>query len=265
MVIAHRSASLGGLPENSLAWVQYAIDRGVDMVHINPQLTGGNQYVLMHDNTLNRTTDVESVYAGGPPGGPTREQRGGRDYVRDYTLEEIKRLQLLDGKDGGMHPVPTLSEVLDLVDGRALVMLGLKTYEIESLMAALEMYKTDNLLFFEILYSDPTVLRDISSATGIGAVISMGGSRDYLADLERLVDGVGSGLTMICAQSRRLTSDFVARLDELGIKLCISGWNGAEDSALVFKDDPDVWLAVLERGYAASTDIPDAVLGLLGR
>ena len=44
-VMAHRSAEMDGMPENSLAWIQAAIDRGVDMVHINPQLTADDEYV----------------------------------------------------------------------------------------------------------------------------------------------------------------------------------------------------------------------------
>ena len=88
-VIAHRSAEMGGAPENSLAWIRKAIERGVDMVHVNPQLTADDRYVLMHDSTLNRTTDVADVFPSGPPGGPTREQRSGKDYVRDLSLIHI--------------------------------------------------------------------------------------------------------------------------------------------------------------------------------
>lgn len=72
LVIAHRSAEMGGTPENSLAWIGHAIERGVDMVHLNPQRTADGRYVLMHDPTLSRTTDVEQVFPEGPPGGPSR-------------------------------------------------------------------------------------------------------------------------------------------------------------------------------------------------
>ena len=83
MVVAHRTAVFGDHPENTLTWLEAGIERGVDMLHINLQRTADGQYILMHDQTLNRTTDVESVYSEGAPGGPTREQRGGQDYVGD--------------------------------------------------------------------------------------------------------------------------------------------------------------------------------------
>ena len=48
VIIAHRRATMDGQPENSLGWIARAIDRGIDMVHINPQQTGDGHYVLMH-------------------------------------------------------------------------------------------------------------------------------------------------------------------------------------------------------------------------
>jgi glycerophosphoryl diester phosphodiesterase len=100
IVLAHRTAVFGDHPENTLAWLEAGIERGVDMLHINPQRTADGQYILMHDQTLNRTTDVERVYPEGAPGGPTRQQRAGLDYVGDYTLEEIRRLQVTNASDG---------------------------------------------------------------------------------------------------------------------------------------------------------------------
>ena len=266
-VMAHRSAMIGETPENSLAWIQGAIDQGIDMVHINPQLTADDKYVLMHDLTLNRMTDVERVFPNGPPDGPTREQRGGKDYVRDYTLAQIKQLRLATGEDPATHPVPTLQEALNLIDGRVLVVLGLKNYEIDSLAQALAGRQNQNLMLFDLYFSgtDQSKLRDLALATDIDVTVVLYRSRDYLADLEKIYRQIGSRIRMISVGSARLTPEFLGRLDELGLRLMISGFAGPEDSALESRNDPKAWNAALELGFAASTDQPGLLLEALGR
>ena len=266
LVIAHRAAVMGGSPENSLAAIRYAIDRGIEAVHINPQLTADGRYVLMHDPTLNRTTDVERVFPDGPPDGPSRASRGGKDYVRDYTLDQIRQLRLSGGTNGADHPVPTLGEALDLADGHLLVLLGLKTYEVDSLAAALAGRNTDNLLLFELYVSgtDQGKLREASLATGVDVAVSLFQSRDYLADFEAIHGQLGPALRLVSVASAGLTPEFVSRLEELGVWLTI-GAGGPEDSALVNRDDPGPWRALLDRGLSASTDQPNLVLGLVGK
>lgn len=266
VVIAHRSAVLGGTPENSLAWMDYAFGQGVDAVHVNVQVTGDGHYILMHDNTLNRTTDVETVFPDGAPGGPDRAARGGKDYVRDYTLDEIRRLSLTDGTDGGPHPVPTLGEALDAAAGRGLVLLGLKSHDIAGLAAALEGLETGNVMLQDLFYSatDPAQLLGVARETGLPAAVALADSQDFLRDLGRLEDQLGPLLRMVCTRSDGITPAYLARMAEIGARVCISGWRGAEDSALVYKDDPGPWREALEKGHAALTDHPEAVLALRG-
>jgi len=267
LVIAHRSAVLGGHPENTLAWVEHGIERGVDMLHINPQLTADGNYVLMHDQTLNRMTDVERVYPDGPPGGPTRAQRGGLDFVRDYTLEEIRRLQIADGEDGGAHPVPSLSEAIEQVGGRTLLLLGLKSYDIQGLASILRQHESQNLMIYELYYSgtDQSRLRELAELSGVPVGVSLFRSTDYLADLEGIRDQLGPHLRMLTVGARGLTPEFLSRVDELGLHLAISGWRTGEDYALIEDLNPDPWQTVLDSGHSISTDQPDAVLQLLGR
>lgn len=263
-VIAHRSARLGGHPEQSLAAIRHALAIGVDMIHLNPQLTKDDRYVIMHDPTLNRTTNVVEVFLDGPPNGPSRDQRSGRDYVRDYTLDEIRQLSLIGDVAQGAMAVPSLQDALDLIDGQAIAFLGLKNFEPASLAKVLAEYRSEDLLLFDVFYSDPTILRDISASTGIDAVVSMGASGSYVSDLKKLIAGVGEHLTMVCADNRKVTPEFTDVLREHDLALCISGWNHREDSALVHKNDPGPWLAALQSGArAVSTDQPEAVLELM--
>lgn len=78
--IAHRGAR-GVAPENTLIAAKRAYESGADMWETDVQFTSDKNTVLVHDDTLERTTDVESVY-------PGRESYA----VSDFTLEEIRRL-----------------------------------------------------------------------------------------------------------------------------------------------------------------------------
>lgn len=267
IVMAHRSATIGGYPENTLEWIEGAIKSGVDMVHINPQLTADGKYVLMHDQTLNRMTDVEDVFPNGPPDGPTRAQRGGKDYVRDYKLEEIQELRVAGYLDSSAYRVPTLSEALDLVDGRTLIALGLKAYEIESLWGVLQPHDTQNLMLFELYYSgaEQSKLRSLAETAEIAVGLALVQSGDYLRDLEIVSEQLGPHLRMVSVKSSRLSPEFIARAQDLGLRVAVSGWASHQDFALIERNDPQPWLAVLEAGLSAVTDAPEAVLRLMGR
>ncbi|MDF0606475.1 glycerophosphodiester phosphodiesterase family protein [Neisseriaceae bacterium TC5R-5] len=83
LVIAHRGAS-GYLPEHTLAGYELAIKMGADYIEPDLQLTKDNQLVAMHDDTLNRTTNVAELF----------EPRNGGYKVADFTLAEIQTLQV---------------------------------------------------------------------------------------------------------------------------------------------------------------------------
>jgi glycerophosphoryl diester phosphodiesterase len=77
-------------PENTLRGVQYALSLGVHRVEIDVHLSQDQQLIVLHDATLDRTTN-------------------GSGKVADLTLEEIKTLDAGQGEG-----VPTLQEVIDL-------------------------------------------------------------------------------------------------------------------------------------------------------
>ncbi|MFI6928952.1 glycerophosphodiester phosphodiesterase [Streptomyces sp. NPDC050287] len=79
-VIAHRGASAQA-PENTLAAVDKAAELGVTWVENDVQRTRDGELVVLHDDTLQRTTDVEEVFPGRAPW-----------KVKDFTAAEIARL-----------------------------------------------------------------------------------------------------------------------------------------------------------------------------
>ncbi len=104
LVVSHR-ADWRGFPENSLAAIESAIQIGVDIVELDLQMTADGELILMHDETLNRTTT-------------------GKGRVDELTLDSIRHFKLRNGVNiRTNHPIPTLREALLLCKGRVLINL----------------------------------------------------------------------------------------------------------------------------------------------
>ncbi|MGL4513749.1 MAG: glycerophosphodiester phosphodiesterase family protein [Lacipirellulaceae bacterium] len=126
LVIAHRGAS-GYLPEHTLVGVAMAYGLGADMIEQDVVLTSDGVPIVLHDLTLDATTDVARVF-------PGRAGADGKHYAADFTLEEVRRLRVTgrraavagpptswrfpaDRAEGLALRVPTLADELDLVRG----------------------------------------------------------------------------------------------------------------------------------------------------
>ena len=108
--IAHRGASGQGLaPENTLAAFEKAVQLGVDMLEIDVHATRDGQVVVLHDTTLDRTTDGTGIVAE-LSSAEVRQADAGSWFAADFTGERV----------------PLLEEVLDLARHRALVLIEIK-------------------------------------------------------------------------------------------------------------------------------------------
>lgn len=110
-VIAHRGAP-AYLSENTLAGTELSVAQGAGWIENDVQPTKDGVLVVMHDDTLNRTTNVEELFA----------PRNGGYKVADFTLEEIRTLTVDSQSHDypGFTPssdnafrVPTFAEQLD--------------------------------------------------------------------------------------------------------------------------------------------------------
>ena len=116
--IAHRGAS-GTFPENTLSAFRAAIDAGADMCELDVQLTRDGAVVVIHDDTVERTTD-------------------GKGEVAKLTLEEIKRLDAGAKFKGGAiksERIPTLDEVFSVTSGKCGLNIELKAGGVENQVA----------------------------------------------------------------------------------------------------------------------------------
>ena len=120
-LVAHRGAS-GYAPEHTIAAYTLAMEQGADYVEQDLTLTRDGVLVCLHDDTLERTTDVETrfpdraVAETGADGQPAQ-----RWYANDFTLAELKTLDAgswFDARFAGARIV-TFEEAIALVQGKA--------------------------------------------------------------------------------------------------------------------------------------------------
>ncbi len=111
--IAHRGDS-GDFPENTIAAFRAAADAGADLCELDVQATRDGAVVVIHDDTVDRTTD-------------------GTGAVNRLTLAEIKRLDAGVSKDARFagERVPTLAEVFAAVGGRVGLNIEIKEGAVE--------------------------------------------------------------------------------------------------------------------------------------
>lgn len=111
MITAHRG-DWRNAPENSLRAFQYAADMGVDIVELDLKKTKDGEIVIMHDATINRTTN-------------------GKGAPADYTLDELKIFRLKNGLGRVTNnPIPTLKEVMQALKGTGVKVNLDKSYDV---------------------------------------------------------------------------------------------------------------------------------------
>jgi glycerophosphoryl diester phosphodiesterase len=124
IVIAHRGAS-GYLPEHTLPAKALAFAMGADYLEQDVVLTKDGVPIVLHDIQLDEVTDVATRF-------PGRARNDGRSYAIDFTLEEIRQLQVHERSDPqtgvarapsrfpvgkSRFAIPTLAEEIEFIQG----------------------------------------------------------------------------------------------------------------------------------------------------
>ena len=107
----HRGAA-GLAPENTLAAIKKGLENNVDRIEIDVHQTKDKQIVVLHDNSLDRTTN-------------------GTGLIKDLTLRQIRKYSagLKYDKKYEDEKVPTLDEVLSAINGKATLVIEIKAFE----------------------------------------------------------------------------------------------------------------------------------------
>ena len=104
IVLGHRGY-MSKYPENSLLAFRKAIEAGADGIELDVWLSRDGRVIVMHDETIDRTSDMNGKQ-------------------KEMTLEELKRADLGEGER-----IPTLEEVFEVLPKDALVNIELKDAE----------------------------------------------------------------------------------------------------------------------------------------
>ena len=108
IIIAHRGGAKLA-PENTLASFKNAIAIGVDMIEIDVHFSKDSEIIVIHDESLDRTTN-------------------GTGEIKDLTLDEIKKYDAGSwfSEDYKNEKVPTLTEVLQSINGQCKLLIEIK-------------------------------------------------------------------------------------------------------------------------------------------
>ncbi|MBN09555.1 MAG: glycerophosphodiester phosphodiesterase, partial [Flavobacteriaceae bacterium] len=101
LVFGHRGAR-GHVAENTLKSIEKAMELGVDGIEIDVFRCASGELVVFHDRSVNKLTN-------------------GKGYIEQISLDSIKKLTVL-----GKETIPTLTEVLDLINGKIQLNIELK-------------------------------------------------------------------------------------------------------------------------------------------
>jgi glycerophosphoryl diester phosphodiesterase len=184
LVIAHRGASADA-PENTLPAFETALNANSDLVELDYVHTADGVPLVIHDDTLDRTTDAVKVF-------------GGRDIAVDSKpLADLIKLDAgrwFDPRFAGTR-LPTLVESLDLIQRRSITLIERKAGDAKTCVELLERKKL------------------------VPHVVVQAFDWDYLADCHRL----SPQLTLGALGSKELSADKLAAIARTGAK--VVGWH----------------------------------------
>lgn len=252
LVAAHRG-DWRNYPENSVAAIKSAIDMGVDIVEIDIQRTKDGHLVLMHDETINRTTN-------------------GKGKVSDYTLDSLRTFHLRNGLGRVTgHIIPTMEEAMLTVKGKAMVNLD-KCYEyLTEAYAILEKTGTVNHAIFkgynktaENVQSDCGVL--LSKITYMGMVkLESANAANTISVFQQTVKPVAFELNF-SSDTCSVLND-LNKIKQQGSRVWINSlWaslNGGhdDDKAVDENNTKDSWQWIIDKGAnIIQTDRPRELL-----
>ncbi|MCX2679912.1 glycerophosphodiester phosphodiesterase family protein [Galbibacter sp. EGI 63066] len=204
IVIGHRGAR-GHVIENSLPSVQKALDLNSDGIEIDVFKIADGTIVVFHDDTVDRLTD-----ATGP--------------IEKYTKKELDTLTL----EGGVK-IPTLEEVLDLMDKKAMLNIELKgsgtakdVNRIVKKYIAEKGWKLSDFLISSFKWDELEEMREVNDDIAIGILTS----EDPVEALE-VADELNA--VAIHPNYKKLTAENVKKIQEEDLKVYVWTVNKPSD------------------------------------
>ena len=196
---AHRGASIE-FPENTLAAFRRAVELGSAGVELDVHLSKDNQLVVIHDDSVDRTTN-------------------GSGKIADLTLVEIQKLDAGTGEI-----VPTLKQVFDVVSGRLKVDIEVKAAAVaEAVLREVEKYPNLDWLISSFYWDSLRYVRSKDPNAELW-VLWRSATEDAIA----LAQEVGARLLNL--EYSTVDKEQVAQLNDLGFKVGVWTVNDKEEA-----------------------------------
>jgi glycerophosphoryl diester phosphodiesterase len=259
-IVSHRG-DWTRLPENSVAAMHSAARLGADMVEIDARAVADGTLVVIHDDSLDRTTN-----ASGP--------------VAALTAADLPALRLREGAGDGApltdHPLPRLAELLEAARGRVLVNIDTKhRRDLDAVCdLVLRMGMEDHVLV-KMVADGPDGGAEFARAPWFGRLAFM----PVILDAPR--GGLGAAVERAAAATRprivEVMFDDLDELRDLAARLSARGvglWTNTLDpvhaldlsDSRALEDPAQVWDVLLGAGVRAiQTDRAEALALRLGR
>lgn len=205
IVVAHRGVpSLA--PENTMAGYELSYELGADLIETDIQATKDGHIVVMHDTTVDRTTD-------------------GTGRVSDLTLEEIKELDAGSyfGSEFEGEEVPTLIEFLEGFKDRDVVLLvELKDTDIEAqVIEEIEQTGMEDQVVLQSFNMESLLkVRELNPEITIGFLYSAGvpsTPEQRIADAEEMLNYATNHGFRLNASYGSLSQEFITYMRQRGM------------------------------------------------
>ena len=152
LLIGHRGA-MGLLPENTLSSIELAINLGCDAAEIDVFKCESGELVVFHDKTLEKLTNATG-------------------YIEALDIDSIQKIEVLEG-----YTIPTLNEVLDLIQGRIFINIELKgsqtaikTNEILNNYLKNNLWSSDKFLISSFDWDELKIFRKVNQKVPVAVI-----------------------------------------------------------------------------------------------
>lgn len=221
-------------PENTVAAAIDAVRLGVDLVECDIRTTADGHLVIMHDSTVDRTTD-------------------GFGPISGMTLAQVRRLRIRDTRFPilGEHRVPTMSELVDAVRGRAGFYLDTKDVHPLALKKVIRDPRIIAKSFAYISTDEAALWKQ-----HIPELRLMATAPDNIRTPQQMRDFLKQYPLSALDGPITLTPDQIAVATEMGVVYI--------PDSLSLSEGPTIWSDVIAHGASGiQTDRPTALLGFL--
>ncbi len=205
-------------PENSIKAIAACAGDFIEWVEVDVRLTKDRQHVIIHDATVDRTSN-------------------GTGRVDALTLDELKQLDFGEWFATRFHglQIQTLPELLELAKGKVNLYLDCKQVDAEILVQAVI---SANMQDQAVVYGDPKLLEEVRKFGG-NKIARMTKFRPQQMSFDEFVNNVEPAAVEIDADhlTSELCKEFHARGIKVQAKVLGSDW-----------DQPRIWLAMFAAG-----------------